>query len=40
MSSEEYVVEKIIDYNKEENKYLIKWHGYADSENTWEPVEN
>lgn len=33
-------VEKILDYKEEDGvgKYLVKWVGYADSENTWEPA--
>ncbi|XP_064643749.1 chromobox protein homolog 3-like isoform X2 [Lineus longissimus] len=45
---EEFTVEKIVDvrvkYNKaqkrEMREYLLKWKGYPDSENTWEPEEN
>lgn len=41
---EEYVVEAIRDwrYNLREKKreYLIKWKGYAEHENTWEPEDN
>ena len=38
----EYEVEKILDRKRRRNKfyYLVKWRGYADHENTWEPVEN
>ena len=39
----EYSVEKIIDKDcdlKGNVKYLIKWKGYADTDNTWEPIEN
>ena len=35
---EEYEVEKIL--RKQTNQYLIKWKGYPESENTWEPKEN
>lgn len=37
-----YIVDKIIDKKKEKNKifYLIKWKGYNDSHNTWEPKTN
>uniref|UniRef100_A0AC35GQE5 Chromo domain-containing protein n=1 Tax=Panagrolaimus sp. PS1159 TaxID=55785 RepID=A0AC35GQE5_9BILA len=38
----EYVVEKILNkkgYGKS-LRYLIKWQGYDDTSNTWEPVEN
>jgi len=39
---EEYSVEKILDKRTKGGKveYLIKWEGYPDSENTWEPQDN
>ena len=41
---EEYSVEKIVDKKCDalngKVQYLIKWKGYANSENTWEPIEN
>ena len=44
-SSEEeeyYIVEKILDKKKEGKKifYYVKWVGYPESENTWEPLSN
>ena len=40
--TQEYEVEKILDtrINKGQREYLIKWEGYNDSENTWEPTKN
>ena len=39
---EEYEVERIIDHHgsKRRRQYLVKWKGYPDSENTWEPKSN
>uniref|UniRef100_A0A1B6EPS8 Chromo domain-containing protein n=1 Tax=Cuerna arida TaxID=1464854 RepID=A0A1B6EPS8_9HEMI len=40
--AEEYVVERIVDVRTRRGvkHYFIKWSGYPDSENTWEPEEN
>jgi hypothetical protein len=39
---EEYQVERIMGHRKMERgnklQYLVKWMGYLDSDNTWEPV--
>ena len=35
-----YEVESIIAFNKARKKYLVKWKGYSDNENTWEPIKN
>ncbi|XP_054155053.1 chromobox protein homolog 1-like [Oppia nitens] len=39
---QEFAVEKVVEKRNVKGKiqYLIKWQGYGDEENTWEPVEN
>lgn len=39
---DEYIIEKILDFKFESGKerFFIKWKGWPDSENTWEPLEN
>ena len=39
---DEYEVEEILDHRKEgrSTKYLVKWKGYTNAENTWEPETN
>ena len=41
---EEWEVEAILAHRyfgrQKKLQYLVKWHGYPNSDNTWEPVEN
>lgn len=42
INEKEYKIEKIVDVRTKNRRkeILIKWLGYNDSENTWEPLEN
>ena len=37
---DEYEVERILDYDDINDKYLVKWKGYATEDNSWEPSNN
>ena len=42
MKEDIYIVEKLTDIKIQEGKIQvrIKWEGYKESENTWEPIQN
>ena len=42
LEEELYQVEKIVGAKTQngEKLFLVKWHGYPESENSWEPKEN
>lgn len=44
VGEEEFVVEAVLAerYNKKKKvkEYLLKWKGYSDADNTWEPETN
>jgi hypothetical protein len=35
-----FQVEKIVDGPNDKSQFLIKWEGYPDDQNTWEPLKN
>jgi hypothetical protein len=40
--SDRFEIERIVDkrYRNDRLEYLIKWRGYPDSQNTWEPCKS
>ena len=42
MSEEIFEVEKLLDIIAQDRKImvLVKWVGFGDEENTWEPIQN
>lgn len=37
---EDFVFDKIVDYDQEENRFRVRWEGYRAKDDTWEPVRN
>lgn len=39
---EEHIIDRILDtdFKRGKRRYLVKWKGYDDSENTWEPAKS
>lgn len=42
MSEQTFEVEKLLDINTQDRKILVlvKWVGFDEEENTWEPIQN
>ncbi len=40
MASQMYEIEKIVDGPNAKGEYHIKWLGYPEDQNTWEPAEH
>lgn len=42
IKTQEFIIEKILDFKHESGKiyFFVKWKGWPNSENTWEPIEH
>ena len=36
----DYIVEKILEYNSQKKRYLVRWEGYGPEEDSWESKTN
>lgn len=36
----DHIVERIVGYNKDVDKYRVRWEGYGSDDDTWEPFKN